>query len=233
LYDRDEQPPIVTDRPDFTESSLVVPTGTTQVETGLTWEQSDDSRSFAGPEALIRRSLADKVELRVGVPLYQRVRSDGEDLEGFDDLYLGFKVQLASSEAESQAALIPAVQIPVGRRELASEATTLDLKLVWAHQLPGGLGLSGMVYYSNPQQDGSRVDTWEHTLSLGIPLKDRYAMFVEHVVDFSRTSAPFHLLHTGVTYQPSPTSQFDLHLGLELSRTSGQRFVGVGYAVRF
>ena len=38
-------PPITTDRPDFTESSMVVPLGSVQVETGLTTVSDDGAET--------------------------------------------------------------------------------------------------------------------------------------------------------------------------------------------
>ena len=46
---------LVTDRPDFTESGIVVPVGSLQFEAGFTWESNaGDVRSFSGPELLVR-----------------------------------------------------------------------------------------------------------------------------------------------------------------------------------
>ncbi len=227
--------PIVTDRPDFTESSRVVPLGRTQVESGSTWTRADGrSSSLSGPEILIRRSLSSKIELRIGLPNYNWLRTRGErTVKGLDDLYLGFKLELDPLPGGFNLALIPAVVLPVGRMGVRSEDRALDLKLVWSKSLPNDLGLSGMLYYSNPEVDGDRVDGWEHTISLGIPIREKVGMFVEHVLDFSRSSRPYQLLHSGFTFQPDSESQWDLHFGVRLVGPGAESFVGAGYSVRF
>src|SRR5262247_1179263 len=59
-------PELVTDRPDFTESSEVVGRGVLQVESGLTLEQPDDSvRQVTLPQLLFRFGLGSRVELRL------------------------------------------------------------------------------------------------------------------------------------------------------------------------
>ncbi len=48
-------PELVTDRPDFTESAVVVPLGSLQAEAGATLDRASDGvRTLAGPELLLR-----------------------------------------------------------------------------------------------------------------------------------------------------------------------------------
>lgn len=229
------QDPIVTDRPDFTESSFVVPLGSTQIESGFTWLRLDgQNSSLSGLEVLIRKSLSKKAELRIGLPNYNWQYSSGNPTQqGFDDTYLGFKFQLGPTRDGTEMAIIPAIFLPSGRNGIRSESHALDLKFVWARSLPNDLSLSGMLYWSNPMTNGQRTDTWEHTVSLGIPLREKLGMFVEHVLDASKGSVPDHLLHSGFTFQPNPNTQFDIHFGVALSGGGPNSFIGAGYSVRF
>jgi len=65
----DEIIPMETDRPDFTESSIVVPPGSLQFENGFTYEMGDGAqRTSTYPETLLRVGLTKRVEARVGLP---------------------------------------------------------------------------------------------------------------------------------------------------------------------
>jgi len=58
-------PELVTDRPDFTESSEVVGHRVIQIESGLTFEQTDDTtRQVTAPQLLVRVGVGQRFELR-------------------------------------------------------------------------------------------------------------------------------------------------------------------------
>ena len=61
---------IVTDRPDVTESSIVVPAGSLQIENGITWTSDRRFQTFDLPESLMRFGLATRTEFRIAVPNY-------------------------------------------------------------------------------------------------------------------------------------------------------------------
>lgn len=223
------QDPIVTDRPDFTESSVVVPRGSLQIESGFTYERTTrNSTSSAYPETLLRYGLTDRLEMRVGLPNYNRL----EGQEGFDDLYLGAKIQLGQTKSGIDFALIPAAFIPAGRRGIRSEAVAPEIKATYAASL-GIYALSGMVHVASVEEDGERVTPWQITTSLGIPVKDRIGMFLEHILAAQKGVRPAHTVHSGFTYQPRPDRQFDIHYGFGLTPTAPDFFIGAGFSIRF
>ena len=63
-------PEIVTDRPDVTESSIVVPKASLQVENGATWTTDHAFQTFDLSESLIRLGVATRTEIRLVVPNY-------------------------------------------------------------------------------------------------------------------------------------------------------------------
>jgi len=225
--------PIVTDRPDFTESSLTVPMGRTQIESGMTWERSDQrNHSITFPEVLIRHAVADKTEIRIGLPNYSRGKSEGNSFEGFGDAYLGAKFQLGPLNGLGLA-LIPAVSVPVGRPGIRSESASPELKAVYGLELSNGCTLSGMLYWLNAEIEGSRRDLWQATTSFGVPVANSIGAFFEHVLDFERSSRPAHTFHSGISWQPNSDSQFDFHFGVGLTPSAPDSFIGVGYSIRF
>lgn len=63
-------PPIATDRPSVTDSSVVVPAGSLQFEDGFAYTVSQGQSGWDGSETLLRFGLASKTELRLDVPDY-------------------------------------------------------------------------------------------------------------------------------------------------------------------
>ncbi|WP_395138202.1 transporter [Armatimonas sp.] len=227
--------PIVTDRPDFTESNQLVMRGALQLESGFTLtNQRGGGRTAGLPELLLRYGASSGVEWRVGVPGFERVTANGVPaLSGFGDTYLGLKLPLPALKNGTELALIPAFFIPSGKAGIESEATQPEVKLVWAHGLARERSLSGMLYVSVPQEEGKRQQRLQHTVSYGLPLGKGTGMFMEAVTDIGQGVAAAHQLHSGVTFQPNATSQWDIHFGMGLNRQAPHGFIAAGYSVRF
>ncbi|MBC8134518.1 MAG: transporter, partial [Fibrella sp.] len=112
--------PLVTDRPDFTESALTIPRGLSQAEFGATFAESggDDENGFG--ELLMRIGLNKRTELRLGIPTYLSTRAAASGRSsGFADASLGFKFSLASAGdrlglRQFDVGLIVATTLPTG-----------------------------------------------------------------------------------------------------------------------
>jgi len=86
-------PAIVTDRPDVTESSIVVPKGSLQFENGMTWTTDHGNQSVDFSETLVRLAISTRMEFRVVFPNYFE-EVTGTNASGFDDIAVGVKKQL-------------------------------------------------------------------------------------------------------------------------------------------
>src|SRR6266853_5480938 len=73
---------IVTDRPDITESAIVVPTASLQAENGATWTGGRHATGLDICQSLLRLGVGQGVELRVTLP------------SRFEGLSFGLKRQL-------------------------------------------------------------------------------------------------------------------------------------------
>lgn len=217
--------PIATDRPDFTESALVVPFRWLQIESGLTYATGRRYRSLSGMETLLRFGIGPKAEVRVALPDYNDVRVNGRTIRGFGDAYFGAKFELGPVWNGTDVSLIPAVFLPSGNRDFSSGAIDPEVKLCLSSDLGGPWSLSAMEYVSFPTVDRRHVTTFQQTVSLGRDLGRGFALFAEYAGTFSHDASANHIFHTGVTYRPSRDSQFDVH--------GGNSFVAGGYSVRF
>src|SRR5271165_5323012 len=84
-------PPIVTDRPTVTNSSIVVPSGSLQAENGFLETDRQGQNIADGPGTLIRFGVATKTELRFTAPDYYYDLNAGGRGSGFGDLGIGVK----------------------------------------------------------------------------------------------------------------------------------------------
>src|SRR5215472_5618856 len=62
--------PIATDRPDVTNSSLVVPAGSLQAENGIDWTVRHGSNALNGTNTRLRLGVAHCTEFLIDVPTY-------------------------------------------------------------------------------------------------------------------------------------------------------------------
>lgn len=83
-------PEIVTDRPDVTESSIVVPKGSLQFENGITWTTDHGAQSVDFSETLVRFGISTRMEIRLVIPNYLKDVT-GSKASGFDDIAVGVK----------------------------------------------------------------------------------------------------------------------------------------------
>jgi hypothetical protein len=227
-----EEPELATDRPDFTETSYVVPLHSLQVEGGVTYsDEPDGTRVLSGPELLMRYGIGARTELRFGVMDYIHVRGE-ERTSGFGDAYLGFKQQLAPTGARMAWAVIPAVTIPTGANRLTSDHVDPEIVLTWARDLNETWSVGGIVGYAWLTEDGERNGTLVPTVAFGRPLSERWGMFIEWAAAFPERGGDVHMLHHGYTYGLRKNAQLDVHLGFGLSDAAPDFFIGAGFAFR-
>ncbi len=219
-----QAPDLATDRPDFTESTAVVPLGAVQAELGATWERAGGHDVVSGPELLVRWAPFERLELRLGAPDYVSAGS----ASGFTDPTLGLKVPLGPVGGWGLAA-IATVLVPLGDRTQSSGRLDPALVLTASRDLAPGLGLGA--------QAGATWDTAAERLDLaatlvgGADLTERLGAFLELAADGLQDD-PAVLLHHGYTYGIGPDVQVDVHAGVGLTEAAPDVLVGVGLSVR-
>ncbi len=225
--------PINTDRPDFTESAIVVPHRYLQVENGFTYENDRRIYTLSGPETLIRYGACKRFELRLGLPSYFSQRAGGVSASGFGDTYVGAKFQLGPTPSGLDISLIPAVFLPTGPRDFSTRTVDPELKFCLSKDLSERVSLSGMLYWSLPTEYQRRNSTLQTTLSLGWNLAKRWNVFLEYAGTFSAHAGPQHIAHSGFSYLLNDDVQLDIHYGLGLNNNSPESFIGAGVSFRF
>jgi hypothetical protein len=126
LIAQDERPELVTDRPDQTESSVVVPRKSLQIETGISLTNDEaegaESRTISLASTLLRYGLFENAELRVGVnyDLLRVSQAIGDtSLQGFTPVDIGTKVYISEEDGFlPELALIASLTMPYGVRRV-------------------------------------------------------------------------------------------------------------------
>jgi hypothetical protein len=246
-----EEPELVTDRPDQTESTAIVPVGRVQIELGasLAGDEIGDDQNEIEIDArqlgatLVRTGLSRRFELRLGWEgwLDEEVDSvsERESEDGAGDAVIGAKVKLREGNGLSPAiAVLVHSSVPIGDAAFTTDRFDSSFRLAVSHDLEGGIGLGYNVGVETESSDEGRghstLATAIYTLSAGIPAGERLGFFIEAFgeIGLSADGPPAHSLDTGVTYLLRPNLQLDAAAGVGVSEAAGDWFAGIGVSVR-
>jgi hypothetical protein len=228
--------PLVTDRPDFTESALTVPRRDVQLESGYTFTRAEGGNEHALGEILLRIGLLDHVEARIGLGSYAWVEASGDDPSGFEDPSLGIKAVLAREEtAGVAAALLAGSSAPVGDDDLGEDDWQPEVKLAVSRGLSEVVALAANAGYARASEDGEGFDQGSASLSLGMGLSDRWGAYGEAYGTFpaTRSGDDEAVLNGGFTFLVHPLLQLDARAGAGLTDAAPDFFVGLGIARRW
>ena len=233
-----ETAPLVSDRPDFTESAETIAPGRVQLEGGASWTAAGDTDETALGELLARIGLTDLLELRLEPGSYEIVDPPrGGEVRGFGDGSLGVKLRLPRLAAAGAplAALILDAELPTGAERTGEDGVRPGAVLALAWDLGGGLGLGVNAGYRRARAGGERFDQASGSVALGWQAAPRSGLFVEWFA--LGREAPgggaLHHLDGGVTHLLTDDLQLDLYAGVGLGGDAPDHFVGVGFVARF
>jgi hypothetical protein len=223
---------INTDRPDVTNSSLVVPAGSLQIENGVNLSARDGGQLVDGANTRLRAGIANCLEFLVDTPTYfANVR--GPANSGFSDVAPALKWQISPVPGKVDLSAVFGVALPTGSASIAGPGAQPYLQFPWSWELRSGWGLSGMfTEFFRPSDPTSRLIT-ETTFVIEKRVTERASLFVEYVGDYPENGSPAQLLNSGGLYRFSPNQQVDFHVAVGLNRNAPSYIVGVGYSVRF
>lgn len=227
-----EVPELTTDRPDFTESAIVVPLGSVQLESGFTYSDFDRFSLFSAPETLVRWGFARHTELRVTVPNYNRITGRGGDVTGLGDISVGFKQQFGPV-AGWDLAVIGAVFLPSGQVGFTTGSPDPVAELCWSRDLAERWSVGGVAALTWPTIDNRREFTPFVTVAVNHALGGPWNTFLEYFGVYPERSGSLQTVHHGYTYAITRTSQADIHFGFGFTADAPRYFVGAGYAQRF
>ena len=226
-----KESPIGTDRPDVTNSSLVVPQGSFQNENGINFSQRDGDREFDGSDSRLRWGVAPCLEILVDIPTYFAAVS-GPPNSGFTDVTPAIKWQISPFPGKIDLSATFGVGLPTGTKAIAGPGVQPYVQFPWSWELGGGWGISGMfTNFIEPADPINKLST-ETTFVLEREVAERAFLFVEYVGDYHVHGGPSYLFNSGGGYRITPTQQIDFHIGMGLNNNATAYIFGFGYSFR-
>ena len=222
---------IATDRPDVTNSSLVIPLGSFQNENGINSTGRGREKTFDGTNSRLRLGIAPCLEILVDLPNYMG-RAKGDAESGFSNAAPAVKWQFSSLPPAWNLSITGGVGLPTGNSRIAGPGIQPYLQFPWSHELGDGWGTSGMLTSFFTPADSSHQQMTEATFVLEKKITERASLFVEYVGDYPSSGSSVQFFNSGGVYLLSKTQQIDLHIAFGLNRNSPDYVVGVGYSFR-
>lgn len=245
--------PLVTDRPDFTESTEPVPTGRSQIEMGYTFafdrEGDDRLREHTAPELLLRVGVSERLELRFGWEGYswseaqsRTATRSGREVtreawfQGAHDLSLGLKYKFVDQHGSvPHLGVIAQVSVPSGSAGVSSGDVEPAAVLLWAYDLSDRTAVAGNIAFATLTEEGDRFFQAAASLSGAYALTDRLGIYVEYFGLYPNREGgdSAHSINGGLTYLIDHDLQVDCRVGAGLNEEADDFFAGAGVAWRF
>ena len=223
--------PIATDRPDVTNSSVVVPVGSLQNENGANVSRRAGADIFDGTNSRWRLGIAPCFEVLIDVPNYVGTFS-GTGASGFGNVAPALKWQISPAPGKVDLSMTIGAGLPTGALAIAGPGVQPYLQFPWSAELQSGWGISGMVTNFFAPDDAINKLSNQTTFVLEREFSERSFLFVEYVGDFPLNGGTGQLINSGGGYRITDTRQIDFHFGFGLNRNSPAYIFGVGYSFR-
>lgn len=232
--------PLVTDRPDFTESAVSVEPGRFQLEFGATGAEGGEEREFSAGEVLFRAGVVDRLELRleIGSFAWSEV-SGGEDPSGLTTASVGLKVELVRSSSRvlggMQMALLAGVTVPIGDSDVGTDAWLPSAVLAAGWDLTDRVSVGTNLGLASLDEGTKRFTAAWLTGAVGLAISDRWGAFFE-LFGFTseRDRGPSTgTFQTGVTFLVSSDFQLDARIARRVTAEGPDVLIGIGGAWRF
>lgn len=235
-----DDPPLITDRPDQTESAAIVAKGKLQLESGFLYEKDNtewlEMENYIYNSTLLRYGLTENTELRVGMEYRDQRFSPESNSEftftGLSPLYTGLKVKVAEEQGlRPEIALLGSLTWPATADEdLKPQYLAPALRMSFAHTLSDHLSLG---YNLGAEWDGHNPEaSYFYSLALGIEVTEQLGAFLESYGSVYEDDKPRHKADAGFTYLVRNNFQLDVSGGIGLSDIAPDYFISFGLSYR-
>jgi hypothetical protein len=238
---------IVTDRPDFVESSDVVGKGRFQIETSIAGDRNNadgiKDRTYSTP-TLLRYGIADAWELRVESD--GRIRATATDVasgmrstdNGYADISLGLKWHVLDEDgARPSLGLLAHVDLDTGSAAFRAPGRGGSLRAVAEWELPNEFSLGVMPGVAwKPNDDGGRYTSGILGVVLGKGWTDQFRTFIEYAaqqVAHARDGGTVASFNAGAAYLLTNTVQIDTAMSRGLNDRTPDWSWTVGLSMKF
>jgi hypothetical protein len=232
----EEQPEMVTDRPDFTESASAVPPRWVQLEMGAELGGSQTEIELGLPKLLVRAGVFRNFEARLEVPSITVLKpGQGKASADYGAAGLGMKYVVPLSD-KAAIGVIAGVGIPVESAALKSDGLGAVINFLWAVDLSPSWSLGGNALIQAGGLAGKSPDTnveldYAVSLSVGHSLTDKWGIYFESINQIDHQSDYRPALDAGLTYLVASNLQLDAYGGFDVTRTGEDWFAGLGASI--
>ncbi len=227
---------IETDRPDQTETPVLVPRKYFQAELGFTKEnQNSRNYTLVHPTGLFKYGLTNGFELRLETALvtdHVHLIPNPQTNTTFLPPEIGFKLHLLEEkEARPKTSLIAHAGLPFFG---SKDYQTLDIGPSFRFTMQNTLSKTvGLGYNVGAQWDGeSASPEWLYTFAPGFNLTDKWYAYIEAFGFLRSNHQPDHNADAGVAYAVNNNMKIDLSGGVGLSPSSIKNYVALGFSFR-
>lgn len=241
IHAQEQVPELVTDRPDQTESSSVVPHRSLQIETGLYWGNDETEtykqKTLVYNSTLLRYGLLERMELRLGMEyISDEIEIKNTDTvinsTGLSPLYLGFKIYVTEEDGWiPEIAFLAGVGIQeAGHKDFRSPHTAPGARFSFSHTLSERFSIG---YNLGAEWDGeTAIPSYYYSFVFGAGLTEKIGAFVEAFGLIPEDGESSHLIDAGITYLLLPNLQLDFSGGLGLNEEAIDSFLSFGLSYR-
>lgn len=239
--------PLVTDRPDFTESSITVGMGVVQFEGGYTFTSDDSNEGSTSehsfPEALWRVGMiAEWFELRIGWNYGASAENvnggDNISLAGAEDLYIGSKLALTpQSGCLPETGVILQMTVPTGSSDFTAGEVLPGINFVYGWDITDTFSTGGGTQANRALDDNGEdfYVEFAQSITTGYGWTDKFSSFHEWYMFAPAgavTSQNQQYFDAGFTYLLSNNIQWDIRAGVGLNQAADDFFAGSGISIR-
>jgi hypothetical protein len=222
--------PIETDRPDATNSSIVVPVGSLQNENGINIGRRDGAEIFDGTNSRLRLGVGPCVELLIDMPNYVGTLRGG-GASGFSDVAPAVKWQVSPIPGKFDFSITVGTALPTGANVIAGPGVQPYMQFPWSVDLGKGWAITGMETNFFTLSSTSTFAN-ESTFVIEKEITERSFIFVEYVGHYPLNGGAGHLFNSGGGYRITSDQQVDFHVAFGLNHNAPTYTFGIGYSFR-
>jgi hypothetical protein len=230
------QEKIDTDRPDQTESAVLVPKKYFQGEFGINKENfTNGDYNLVHPTFLLKYGISKRFEFRLEgefVSEYQHLIPNTKTTTELQPIEIGTKIALFEEKGlRPKTSLIAHVGLPLS---LSGPKTGQGLfpsfRFTFQHSLSEKAGLG---YNFGAEWDGYGNRTgWLYTLAPGFDIGENWYLYVEAFGNYVWDTWQ-HGADLGIAYYISNDTKLDLSAGLGLGNNPLKNYIALGFSFRF
>jgi hypothetical protein len=226
---------IDTDRPDQTESAVLVPKNYFQGEFGFNKENTSyRNYTLLHPAALLKYGFK-KFELRLEttcLSTYELSIPDPKRTTGIVPVEIGCKAALwEEKKFLPKTSLIVHIAIPAfASPSFQSDKPAPSFRFTMQHTINTVFGIGSN---AGAEWDGfSTAPIWLYTFSPNFNLGEKWYAYIEVFGFIQKDNFPQHSLDGGIAYYISPDVKIDLSAGVGLNTATPQNYAALGFSFR-